>query len=180
MPDETPPGDESTYTPPASQEDLNRIVEQRLARERGKYADYDDLKAKAAKFDEADAASKTELQKLQDAVAERDKTITDLPRTVRAQAIRFASEATKAGFLDPEDALVFIDADLSDADAVRTALEELAERKPHLVRQEKTPKKLPKRPTAKKGDTGEDGDEVDDLKGKERAAAALRQFSSTR
>lgn len=179
MPEETPPG-EDTYTPPATQDDLNRIVEQRLARERGKYADYDDLKAKAAKFDEADQASKSEMQKLQDAVAERDKTIADLPTAVRKQAISFASAATKAGFLDPEDALVFIDADLADADAVKAALEDLAERKPHLVRVEKTPKKLATRPKAKTGDDGKGSDETEDLTGKERAAAALRSFSSTR
>lgn len=41
----------STYTPPGSQADLDRIVEQRLARERAKFADYDDLKAKAEKHD---------------------------------------------------------------------------------------------------------------------------------
>ena len=60
-----------SFTPPASQDELDRIVGQRLARERSKYADYDDLKAKAAKFDEADQASKSEMQKLQDAIAER-------------------------------------------------------------------------------------------------------------
>lgn len=47
-----------------SQEALDRIIGERVARERGKYADYDDLKAKAAKFDEAEAANQTELQKI--------------------------------------------------------------------------------------------------------------------
>lgn len=46
-----------------SQEDVNRIVADRVARERAKYADYDALKEKAAKFDEAEEASKSELQK---------------------------------------------------------------------------------------------------------------------
>jgi hypothetical protein len=41
----------STYTPPATQADLDRIIGDRVARERGKYADYDDLKAKAAQVD---------------------------------------------------------------------------------------------------------------------------------
>lgn len=35
----------STYTPPATQADLDRIIENRLQRERQKYADYDQLKA---------------------------------------------------------------------------------------------------------------------------------------
>lgn len=181
MPDEAPPTEgapPAAFKAPASQEDLDRIVEQRLARERAKFADYEDLKSKAAKFDEADQASKTELQRLQDAVAERDSQIVNLPTEVRKQAIRFASMATQKGFLDPEDALVFIDADLADDAAVKAALDELAERKPHLVRKEAA-KKLPARPKAKEG---EGGDESPDkgLVGKERAAAALRSFSSTR
>ena len=64
------------YTPPASQADLDRIVESRLARERQKYADYDDLKAKATKFDEAEQSNKTELQKALEAAAAAEKRAT--------------------------------------------------------------------------------------------------------
>lgn len=39
----------SAYTPPATQADLDRIIEGRLKREREKYADYDHLKAEAEK-----------------------------------------------------------------------------------------------------------------------------------
>ena len=46
-----------------TQADLDRIVKDRLTREREKYGDYDALKAKADKFDEIEEASKTELQK---------------------------------------------------------------------------------------------------------------------
>lgn len=53
-----------------SQEQLDRIIGERLARERSKYADYNELKLKAAKFDEAEEASKSELEK---AVARADK-----------------------------------------------------------------------------------------------------------
>ncbi|MBQ1571918.1 MAG: hypothetical protein IIZ78_12380, partial [Clostridiales bacterium] len=45
-----------------TQDELNAIVGKRLAEEKGKYADYDVLKAKAAKFDEAEEAAKSELQ----------------------------------------------------------------------------------------------------------------------
>lgn len=51
------------YTPPATQADLDRIIADRVARERGKYADYDDLKAKAARLDTIEASAKTELEK---------------------------------------------------------------------------------------------------------------------
>jgi hypothetical protein len=46
-----------------TQEELDRIVGERLQRERAKYADFDALKEKAAKFDEAEQAQKSELQK---------------------------------------------------------------------------------------------------------------------
>ena len=56
---------ERTFT----QSEMDAIIGERLKRDRAKYADYDELKAKAAKFDEAEEASKSELQK---AVEERD------------------------------------------------------------------------------------------------------------
>lgn len=177
-------GEESntdTFTPPATQADLDRIVEQRLSRERAKYADYDDLKAKAAKLDEADAAAKSELQKALDAVAERDAKLADLPKQIRGQVVRFASMATQKGFIDPEDALSFLpdSVDLSDDDAVKKALEDLAERKPHLVRQPST--KVRERPKPKAGESAEGvGTGDGGLEGKERAAAALRQFRNVR
>ena len=58
------------YTPPSSQEELDRIIGERLSRERAKYQDYDSLKDKASKFDQLDAQNKTEAQKLQE---ERDR-----------------------------------------------------------------------------------------------------------
>ena len=57
---------EKQFTPPATQQELDRIIESRLARERAKYTDYDEVKAKAAKYDETVEASKTETQKLSD------------------------------------------------------------------------------------------------------------------
>lgn len=53
-------GGERTFT----QADVDRIVEQRLTRERNKYADYDELKSKAAEADK----SKSDVQKLTEAV----------------------------------------------------------------------------------------------------------------
>lgn len=52
-------GQTRTFT----QEEVNAIVGKRLAEEKGKFADYDDLKAKASKFDELEEANKSELQK---------------------------------------------------------------------------------------------------------------------
>lgn len=51
------------YTPPATQEELNAIVEKRLSRERKKYADYNSVKDKAAKYDAYLESQKTEDEK---------------------------------------------------------------------------------------------------------------------
>lgn len=58
--DDAPKGEE--FRPITTQEELNRVVGERV--KRAKPSDYEDLKAKAAKFDEIEQASKTELQKL--------------------------------------------------------------------------------------------------------------------
>lgn len=70
---EGPENTDQTYEAPATQADLDRIVKNRLAREHAKFGDYDDLKAKAEKFDAAEAANKTELQKAQDAATAAEK-----------------------------------------------------------------------------------------------------------
>lgn len=46
-----------------TQEEVDNIVSSRLKREGAKYADYEELKAKASKFDEMEEANKSELQK---------------------------------------------------------------------------------------------------------------------
>ena len=51
--------DERTF----NQAELNAIVQKRVAEVASKYENYEELKEKAAKFDEAEEAQKTELQK---------------------------------------------------------------------------------------------------------------------
>ncbi|QIS21263.1 hypothetical protein [Nocardia terpenica] len=52
-----------TFTPVTSQDELNRIIKDRIDRERKKFADYADLKKKAAQFDDLQAAQMSELDK---------------------------------------------------------------------------------------------------------------------
>lgn len=163
--EELAPATGDDTTPPEPSPDLGDAGKKALDAERSARREAE------RKLKEYEDRNKSELERLQDAVKERDEQLSELPSQIRQQAIRFASIASQAGFLDPEDALVFIDADLGDADAVKAALAELAERKPHLVRQDR--KKPPTRPRPEKGavdepDTG--------MAGKERAAAALRQM----
>ena len=72
-----------------SQDEVNAIVGKRLAEEKGKFADYEDLKAKAAKFDEAEEANKSELQK----VTERATALeNELKSMKEAEAVRNIKE----------------------------------------------------------------------------------------
>lgn len=61
VPTQGSPDDQAPRT--FTQDEVNAIVGKRLAEEKGKYADYETLKAKATKYDEAEEASKSELQK---------------------------------------------------------------------------------------------------------------------
>jgi hypothetical protein len=104
-------GGEMAFT----QADVDRIVKNRLATLRaeladGKPADYDDLKAKAKKLDELEAANKTEVDRLKadlekvtgerdTAIAERDTASTGLTTERRRNAVIAA--AAKNGAVDP-------------------------------------------------------------------------------
>lgn len=100
-------GQPSASTPTSSAGDEPKqitLTPQQLAERlaRAKPADYDDLKAKAAKWDQAEAANKSELEKAgeakQKAEAERD--------AARAEALRY-KVASKHGISD-EDAELFL------------------------------------------------------------------------
>ena len=73
-----------------TQEELDRIVGERLQRERAKYADFEALKEKASKFDQIEEQSKSELQK----VTERaDALQKELDGMKKADAVRLVRES---------------------------------------------------------------------------------------
>lgn len=77
---------EQSWAPPQSQDELNAIIAKRLERERAKFADYDALREKAAKFDEVQEASKSELQKAQERAEQAERRAVEMERTaVRAR-----------------------------------------------------------------------------------------------
>ncbi|SEC54730.1 capsid assembly scaffolding protein Gp46 family protein [Arthrobacter woluwensis] len=86
-----PQPEPKAFVPPATQEDLDRIVGQRLARERDKYADYEELKAKAEQFTKLEEANKTELQK----ATERAEQLAKENATLQATALRASVAAAK-------------------------------------------------------------------------------------
>jgi len=78
----------AAYTPPGSQADLDKIVESRLARERAKFADYDDVKAKAAKHDALEAQLASDGEKAVKAARDEEQgkvTGEWAPRVVRSE-----------------------------------------------------------------------------------------------
>jgi hypothetical protein len=80
---ETPAADE--FRAITSQEDLNRVLDDRLKRERSKYADYGDLKAKATKLDEIENANRTEAERAQARISELETQV----QAERLGAVRF-------------------------------------------------------------------------------------------
>ena len=77
-----------------TQEEVNAIVGKRLAEEKGKYSDYEEIKAKAAKFDEAEEANKSELQKAMERANNLEAELNGLKKSeeIRQTRERIATE----------------------------------------------------------------------------------------
>lgn len=135
-PDPTPDPTPKTFT----QDDLNRIVQERVAKERSRFGDYDALKEKAGKFDALEEASKTETQKLIDRVAELERAGSEAERRAQEATLRGAVVAAAAGKLKDVD-MVHRIIDMSqvtfDDDGQPTNLDELVAKlvadRPHLA-----------------------------------------------
>jgi hypothetical protein len=67
-------GNNGGFTPPATQQELNRIISERVQRERAKFADYDEVKAAAAQIPE-----------LAQKVADAEASAADVPSLVSQQ-----------------------------------------------------------------------------------------------
>lgn len=101
---------------PTSQEELDRIIQKRLDRERSKFSDYDDLKAKADQWEALAAASKTDNERAVDEAREsawQAAMANTVPRVVAAE---FKVEALRAGMAEQQ-----LDALLEDMDLVKYA-----------------------------------------------------------
>lgn len=124
------PGDRHTFTPITTQEDLDKVIGARLARERDKYADYDDLKAAASKLADAEARlaqidAKAALDKIRNDVAQEAGVPADLLRgstkdelTAHASAL---AEALKARPSVPVIPTQGATPSVSEADSARRA-----------------------------------------------------------
>ncbi len=78
-----------------TQAELDAIVADRLARERAKYPDYESIKAKAAKFDAAEEAGKSELQKANERAAALKSELDTLKKANALREVRAAVAKAK-------------------------------------------------------------------------------------
>ena len=94
----TQPAPGKTFT----QAELDQIVTDRLARERKKYEGFDELKAKASKLDELEAANKTELEKATRRAEEADQKRLEAETRLAAKELETAKrEALEKAGLAP-------------------------------------------------------------------------------
>lgn len=82
---------DDTFSAPASQEELDRIIQARLDRERKKFADYDELKKAAEKLSQLEEANKTEAEKAAARAEAAEKRAAEL----EAKALRAEVAASK-------------------------------------------------------------------------------------
>lgn len=141
--------DDKTFT----QAEVDRIIKERLARAKSEPpSDYDDLKAKAAKLDELEAANQTELEKILARAEAAEKKAAEADERARnasrRSAVTAAASAANVVDLDAVFALLPQDAVTVGDDGQVTGAEEavkaLLESKPYLVGQAATP---PPKPT---------------------------------
>lgn len=74
----TPVPDKPNFAPIESQEEFDKRIGQRLAKERDKYADYDDLKSQAAEYQKYLDSQKDEQTKLNEAYEQSQQELADL------------------------------------------------------------------------------------------------------
>ena len=137
-------GQQRTFT----QEEMNRIQAQTRKEVRNQFADYSQLKDRAAKADELEQAQLSEQEKLEARAAEAERKAASAADQIAAAMI--ASEvkvrAAQLGIIDPDAALLLVDranVRYSEEDGVTgvdAALTQLLEAKPYL---KGTPNRVP-------------------------------------
>lgn len=102
--------DAKGFEPITSQDDLDKVIQARVARERAKFSDYDALKAKAAQAEAAENAKKTAEQQNADRLANLEQELA----TERAGRLRAQVAASKGV---PEALLTGVTVDELEASA---------------------------------------------------------------
>lgn len=105
----TPPADDTGWKPPASQADLDKIISDRLNRERAKFADYDALVEKAAYWDELETASQSEYEQQAEALSAAEQRYQAAQERIVSAELRAAG--VPAELIEDLDLARFIDGD---------------------------------------------------------------------
>lgn len=171
--DEVPDPQEG-FKPITTQDELDRVISGRIQRVSAKFADYDDLKSQISGFDARLETARSEGR------AKAESGLSD--RLFEAEA---KAAAAAVGFHDPLDAIsafgprdgVVSGLDIDSAKLTQR-LTEIATQKPYLVKAQQEKSKIALKPRI----TSEAKDKPETPKSSKgaRAAAALRDFSSTR
>lgn len=107
---ETPPegGSEGKPAEPATftQAQLDAIIADRLARQKAQFKDYDEVKAKAAKFDEAEAANLTEIEREREARTRAEQAAAEAVRTAAERIATAEIKAALTGLVDDPATIV--------------------------------------------------------------------------
>lgn len=133
----------SSYRPPASQEEFDRIIADRVNRTKAQFKDYNDLKSKAAEFDKLAEAQKTEAQKALDRAEKAEARAVEASlRSVRSEIKSIATGEFAApdrihGLLGDLSRFVGKDGE-PDASAIEAALKDLEKEAPELVARSRT------------------------------------------
>lgn len=118
-----------------SQAEVDRIVKDRLAREKAKYSDYAELKKAAEKLASIEEANKTDLQRATDEAENAKKELAAMRSDVHKQKVVLA--ATKNGAIVPEQVASLLDIpEDGDIDAV---VETFLLENPHFVKKATVP-----------------------------------------
>lgn len=160
----TAPTPEKTFT----QAELDRILADRLKRQKEQFADYDQLKTAREELDQIKAGQLSEQEKLQKKLetlekkaAEAEAKALEKERMAQEILIRSAilSEAAKLGFADPEDAYLLLGTKPALGEdgqpvGVAEAVAALAEKRPYLLRQGTNQQRIPAEPFNPSGPSG--------------------------
>lgn len=150
---DTPTADE--FKPINSQQELNAALKDRLDRERAKFKDYNDIKAKAAKLDEIEQANLSALEKANARVSTAEAG----EAAAKAEALRLRTAVTHG--ISLEDADLFLTG--TDEETLTAQAKRLSDRTAELAKAETERKKqnptVPKEGTSTKtGATTEEND----------------------
>lgn len=147
-PPTTPPAPETTPPPetPAAdktltQVEVDRIVADRVNREKAKFSDYADLKSKAQRLEQIEAANQTELEKAVEKARAEGRTEAQSSANTRLVAAEARALAAEAKFRNPATATRLLDLSgvavgddgTVDADAIKALLDDLAKAEPYLL-----------------------------------------------